>query len=167
MANNETMTHQEFSLRTQITIFIVSVLGTALASATTIVADFAIRLDSLSVCGGVLLVVGGLIASSFAANLGICTCSRREQIWTLILTLLATMLAVLTGISLSQWDRAMRVFSMAIFGWYAGWEVSKRFFFAERKCEVLSGLRQGLAMCFVLLGTLIYVIAPSLEIVVE
>jgi len=167
MADNvhETTIHRELALRTQVAISIVSVFGAALASVTTIVADFAIRLDRLSVCGGSLLVVGGLVASSFAANLGICTRSRHEKVSRLLATAAALLPAILMGISRSQWNRALIVFSMVMAGWLGGWTVSRKLFLVARAHGVISQLRLALAIIFVTFGAFVYVIAPSLEIV--
>jgi len=169
MANNthETTIRRELSLRAQIAVFIVSVLGAALASGTAVLADFAVRLDKLSICGGVLLVVGGLLLSFFALNLGIYSGSRRDLTSTLLVTAMAMLPAVLIGISRLQWDRASLVFGMALVGWSGGWRLSRRLPTVERAHGVISQLRPALAMVCVTFGAFIYVIAPSLEIMGE
>lgn len=160
----------EAPIRTQVAIFVISILGAALGAATTIVADFAVRLNmnSLPVCGGTLLVMGGLMGlmgSSFAANFGIPIGYRHERFWTLLLTAMFLLPAILTGAACSQWVRALLALNMTMGGWVLGWITSNKVFSTARAHSIISQLRPGLALAFVMFGALVYVVAPSIEIV--
>jgi hypothetical protein len=158
------LTHQKRMLYTQLAVAIISVLSAAAASATLVVADFAVRLDELAVGPGALLVVGGLIVSFLGLSVGMIEVDSRDFRSTLLAMGCALLPAVLIGATRLQWFRVLLVVGMAAVGFAAGVALSRRYLAVSESNALLSRLRLAGAAALATLGTSIYVVAPSLGI---